>query len=105
MISTEGSAINRPPFFDGKNYTFWKCRMKIFLKSLDPKCWLVVEKGFAEPTITPWSSLDKDLIHANATALNAINCGVSPEEFKSIMTCETAKATWEVLELSHEGTS
>jgi hypothetical protein len=52
-----------------------------------------------------WSSADKELYHANARALNAINCGITPEEFKSIMTCETAKAAWDILELSHEGTS
>ena len=52
MMYTEGSAVNKPPLFDGKNYTFWKARMKVFLMSLDPKCWLVVEKGYAAPSIT-----------------------------------------------------
>ena len=78
---------------------------------------MVVENGYAAPTITSvtageqlttkapmenWSVADKELYHANARALNAINCGITPEEFKSIMTCETAKAAWDILELSHE---
>ena len=120
MSTQEGSAVNKPPLFDGKNYTFWKARMKILLKSLDPKCWLLVEKGFTEPKITSiigggqlttvspmehWSTTEKEHHHANARALNAINSGISPEEFKSIMTCETAKEAWDILELAHEGTS
>src|SRR5262249_59410613 len=41
----EGQAINRPPLLNGGNYPYWKCRMKIFLKSQNRLVWNVVEKG------------------------------------------------------------
>lgn len=67
-----------------------------------------VVNGESVTTVSPldtWSAADKELGHANAMALNVINYGISPEEFKSIMTCETTKPAWDVLELSVEGTT
>jgi len=35
----EGVSINRPPFFTGENYSFWKVKMQIFLESIDKGIW------------------------------------------------------------------
>ena len=43
----EGQSINRPPFFDGLNYNYWKCRMVIYLKSINFELWDIVVNGFA----------------------------------------------------------
>ena len=29
----EGHSINRPPFFDGTGYSYWKNRMEVFIRA------------------------------------------------------------------------
>ena len=41
----EGHSISRPPLFTGKNYAYWKDRMKIFITSTDYQQWEVIEEG------------------------------------------------------------
>ena len=48
----EGNTMVRPPLLDGSNYSFWKARMRSFLKSIDEKVWQSVMYGWTEPTIT-----------------------------------------------------
>ena len=48
----EGNSMVRPPLHDGSIYSFWKARMRSFLKSIDEKVWQSVMNGWTEPTIT-----------------------------------------------------
>jgi len=45
VLFAEGSAVNRPPMFNGMNYAFWKIRMRIFMESIDALIWEVVVHG------------------------------------------------------------
>ncbi|KAI5654981.1 hypothetical protein M9H77_32168 [Catharanthus roseus] len=47
----EGSSTNRPPLFNGTNYTFWKSRIKIYICSINFDLWSIVEKGPYIPKI------------------------------------------------------
>ena len=42
--------------------------------------------------------------NANSKALNAIFCGVSPDEFHRISHVTIAKEAWKILETTYEGT-
>ena len=42
----EGQSIYKPPFFDGTNYNYWKCRMQIYIKSIDLDLWDIVVNGY-----------------------------------------------------------
>ena len=42
--------------------------------------------------------------NANSKVLNAIFCGVSPNEFHRISHITTAKKAWQILETTYEGT-
>ena len=42
--------------------------------------------------------------NANSKTLNAIFCGVSPDEFHGISHITIAKESWEILETTYEGT-
>ena len=44
-VLPEGHSIHRPPFFDGSNFSYWKNRMTVFLRSQDYEIWKVIEKG------------------------------------------------------------
>jgi hypothetical protein len=38
------------PYFDGSNYSYWKVHVRAFLKSLAERVWVLVDKGWYEPT-------------------------------------------------------
>ncbi|KAH6793341.1 hypothetical protein C2S52_003818, partial [Perilla frutescens var. hirtella] len=81
-------AINqyRPPALDsnGKNYAMWKSRMKMYIKSIDERAWLVVMEAWTPPRMegpdgnfifTPeiqWTNDDRIISNFNSRALNAI---------------------------------
>ena len=49
-ILPEGSSINRPPGFNGKDYIFWKIKMRTYIKANGMKLWRVVERGNLVPS-------------------------------------------------------
>ena len=99
-------SLNTPPYFDGGNYAFWKVRMRAFLCSIDEAIWDAVEIGWTKPKAAK-STQDKAALaalNANSKALNAIFCGVSPNEFHRISHITVAKEAWKILEITYEGT-
>ena len=79
-----GHSLVIPPHFNGNNYTYWKVRMKVFLKSLDERVWPSVENGWERPTtpISEWNTAQKEATSFNSKAMNAIFNVVPMEEFK-----------------------
>ena len=112
----ECGLVSRPPLLDGSNYSYWKARMKAFIKAIDGKAWRSVltswehlitkdteGKEILKPKTT-WSTEEDRLANNNSKALNAIFNRVDANQFKLISTCETAKNAWEILQMAHEGT-
>ncbi|XP_065621538.1 uncharacterized protein LOC136064131 [Quercus suber] len=99
-------SLKVPPFFYGNNYAFWKVRMRAFLCSIDDAVWDAVEVGWTRlvATKSTWDKTALTVANANSKALNAIFCGVSPEEFHRISYITIAKEAWEILETTYEGT-
>ena len=99
-------SLNVPPFFDGNNYAVWKVRMRAFLCSIDDTIWDTVEVGWTRPEAakSTWDKAALAVANANSKALNAIFCGVSPDEFHRISHITIAKEAWEILETTYEGT-
>ena len=81
-----------PPHFDGNYYTYWKVRIKVFLKSIDERVWNSVEYGWEKLTslVSEWSTSEKETIALNSKAMNAIFNVVSMEEFSRISNIEVA---------------
>src|SRR3954463_1789779 len=103
----EGQSTQRPPLFDGNNYNYWKCRMRIYLQSFNLEIWQIVESAYTPPTTQPdaWTANDKKLMQTNAKAMNALFCALERNEFNRVSNCKTAHDIWHILEVSHEGTS
>jgi hypothetical protein len=114
----EGLSCTRPPFFNGKNYYFWKGKMELFLRSQDVDMWKIITNGNHVPmttdattkveTITPeasWSKEDKEKILLNSKARLFLSCALSMEESERVDECDTAKKVWDTLKIHHEGTS
>ena len=112
----EGQSTNRPPLFNGSNYTYWKARMKIFIQALDYDMWSIIVNGPHTPTKIidgeestkserEWDEVDKKLAQLNAKAMNVLYCSLDANEFNRISTCASAKEIWDRLEVTHEGTN
>ena len=99
-------SLNVSPFFYGNNCTFWKVRIRAFLCSIDDTVWDAVEAGWTRPKAakSTWDKATLVTANANSKALNAIFCGVSPDEFHRISHITIAKEAWEILETTYEGT-
>ena len=76
-------SLNAPPYFNGSNYAFWKVQMRAFLCSIDESVWDAVDMGWTWPKAakSKWDKAALAATNANSKALNAILCGVSPDEF------------------------
>ena len=80
--------------------------MRAFLCSIDESVWDVVDIGWTrlEATKSEWDMATIAAANANSKALNAIFCGVSPDEFHRISHVTIAKEAWQILETTYEGT-
>ena len=86
-------SLNVTPFFDGNNYAFWKGRVRAFLCSIDDTIWDAVEVDWTRLKVakSTWDKVALTAANANSKALNAIFCGVSPDEFHRISHITVAK--------------
>ena len=98
--------LNAPPFCYGSNYAFWKVRIRAFLCSIDDSVWDAIEIGWTrlEATKSTWDKVALMAANANSKALNAIFCGISPDEFHMFSHVTIAKEMWQILETTYEGT-
>ena len=80
--------------------------MRAFLCSIDDTVWDAVEVGWTRPKATKstWDKAALAATNANSEVLNAIFCGVSPDEFHKISHITIAKEAWEILKTTYEGT-
>ena len=80
--------------------------MRAFLRSIDDGVWDVVEIGWTRPKAakSTWDKAALVVANANSKALNAIFCGVSPDEFHKISHVTIAKEVWQISETTYEGT-
>ena len=80
--------------------------MRAFLCAIDESVWDFIENGYVKPTTakSEWDKTTLALANANSKAINAIVCGVSPNEFHRISHVKIAKEAWTMLETTYEGT-
>ena len=101
-----GHSLVIPPYFDGSNYTYWKVRMKAFLKSIDERVWNSAKYGWEKPTtpVNEWQTSQKEATTFNSKLMNVIFNAVSIKEFKRISNVEIAYTAWNILQTVPEGT-
>ncbi|KAK8508418.1 hypothetical protein V6N12_020199 [Hibiscus sabdariffa] len=100
-------SIDKPPFFNGEHYAYWKNRMMFFIKAKHFQLWDIVEDGPFVPTTSrsEWSANDRKKMELNCKALHIIFCALGPNVYAKVSSCESAKEVWDKLELIHEGTN
>ncbi|XP_070015401.1 uncharacterized protein [Nicotiana sylvestris] len=114
----EGQSTYRPPKFNGQYYGWWKTRMHNFIMAKDCELWDIICDGSYVPTKVleelpfsmaktskEYTKADKKAMEKNFCAKKILECGIGPEEYNKISTCDTAKEIWEALQTAHEGTT
>ena len=73
---------------------------------MDETIWDAVDVGWTrlEVAKSTWDKTALAAANANSKALNAIFCGISPDEFHRIIHISIAKEAWQILETTYEGT-
>ncbi|GAV63707.1 DUF4219 domain-containing protein/UBN2 domain-containing protein [Cephalotus follicularis] len=109
-------SFNKPPSFDGNNYSYWKTRMTIFIQSLDYQLWNIISNGPEIPTKlvdgqrvlklnNKYNDHDYKLLQLNAKAKNVIFCALNPSEFNRVSSLDFTKEMWDRLMVTYEGTN
>ena len=104
---------NKPPGFDGHNYTFWRFKMENYIKAHGLRVWDVIESGNNVPrdaegrekTKAQFSEDDYTKVELNYKAILMIQCALSPKEYFRISHLKMAKEMWDALQTAHEGTA
>ena len=52
-----------------------------------------------------WNATDKLAIQNNTKAKKILICGIGPDEYNRISSCQDTKAIWKTLQTAHEGTT
>ena len=65
--------------FDGSNYNYWKCRMKIYPQSINYELWNIVEAAFEKPRTNydQWTDDQKKAVNLDAKVMNALFCALN----------------------------
>ena len=109
-------AFNRPPFFTGTDYPYWKTKMTWFLQSIDLDLCDVIEDDPTFPSklvdgvIVPkpkqeWDERDRRNFQLNAKVVYTLQCAMDRNEYNRICQWKLTKEIWILLEITHEGTN
>ncbi|KAL4291134.1 hypothetical protein GQ457_14G021730 [Hibiscus cannabinus] len=103
----DSQPTNKPPYFNGANYAYWKNRMKLFMQAFDLEAWKVIVSGYTSPStnMETWNNEENKKFSTNAKAMHLIFCAFGPDEYGRVSSCSNAKEIWDKLEVTHEGTN
>ena len=125
MASTRGSnqlpfhsgiSSNKPPLFDGSNYSHWKYRMEIHLQSIDYELWEITvngphipkkknDKGEVEKKPKEYTREDKQRISLSKRALCILLCSLNATEHSWVVGARSTHDVWKKLKVTHERTT
>ena len=81
--NTSSASLHKPPYFNGKNYTYFKNRLKIFPESINPQIWRVIQEGpiritkeendqTVDKPMDEWTEAENNRYALNSKAINII---------------------------------
>jgi hypothetical protein len=82
--------LDKPPHFDGEDYSFWSHKMRSHLFSLHPSIWEIVENRMQfDSSDNP--VLINEQIHKNAQATTVLLASLCREEYNKVSGLDNAK--------------
>ena len=103
----DSQPTNKPPYFNGANYAYWKNIMKLFLQAFDLEAWKIIVSGYTTPIteMDTWGNEESKKFSINAKAMHLLFCALGPDRYGRVSSCSNAKEIWDKLEVTHEGTN
>ncbi|XP_070010888.1 uncharacterized protein [Nicotiana sylvestris] len=114
----EGQSTYKPPRFNGQYYGWWKTCMHDFIMSKGSELWDIIfdgphvpmkKLGETGPMVLKdrkeYSDIDRKAVEKNYHAKKILVCGIEPDEYNRVSTCDSVKEIWETLQTIHEGTT
>jgi hypothetical protein len=98
--------LDKPPMFDGEDYSMWSDKMRHHLTSLHKSIWDIVEYGAQVPKEgdNDYDSEEVEQIqHFNSQATTILLASLSREEYNKVQELKSAKKIWDILKTAHEG--
>ena len=82
-LFSEGQSTVRRPLFNGSNYAYWACRMKIYLRCVGLDTWNITQTEYSEPTtdFAQWTAEQKTAAQNNSKEMNILFCSLDKNEF------------------------
>jgi hypothetical protein len=88
--------LEKPPHFDGEDYSFWSHKMHSHLFFLHPSIWEIVENGMHfDSTDNP--VFINEQIHKNAQATTVLLASLCRDEYNKVSGLDNAKQIWDTL--------
>ena len=99
LFQAESFPINKPLFFAGSDYHFWKNKMTWFLESLDLEIWKTILFGYTFPTkevdggkikktLNDYSGEENRKFQLNSRAIYILVCAMDINEYNRISQCK-----------------
>jgi hypothetical protein len=82
--------LEKPPHFDGEDYSFWSHKMRSHLFSLNPSIWEIVENGIQFDS-TDNTVVINEQIHKNAQATTILLASLCRDEYNKVSGLDNAK--------------
>ena len=112
----EGASIHRPPMLSGVNYQFWKVKRKNFIESINRGIWNAIVNGpyipvsvengiFMAKPFDELTDAENKRVQYDCVAKNIITSALNMDEFFRVSQCSSAKEMWDILEVTHKGTT
>jgi len=102
MVNEEGGFTKRVTMFNGKNYVFWKVRMKTYIQSLGFDVWDAAEEEY-QKTPTVVTKYQKMEFTCNTKAMNALLAGLHELDLIKVMYFTSTKVIWDKMSNCYEG--
>jgi hypothetical protein len=94
-------SLDKPPHFDGENYSFWSHKMRSHLFSLHPSIWEIDENGMHFDSTDNHVFINEQ-IHKNTQATTVLLASLCRDEYNNVSGMDNAKQIWDTLKISHE---
>ena len=102
----EGYSIHTPPLLNDHIYSHRKCRMKIFLQSIDFDLWYIVNNRYASKPKFEWDKSDMYNFSLNIRAMKLLYQALENNVlYNMISSCTSAYDIWLCLENVHNATN
>jgi hypothetical protein len=82
--------LEKPPHFDGEDYSFWSHKLRSHLFSLHPSIWEIVENGMHFDS-TDNHVVINEQIHKNAQATTVLLASIYRDEYNKVSGLDNAK--------------